>query len=452
MMKKMIRLFLFLLITQAHFACFKEMAISTTADFIVKYVDDNKAAPTRVLLENTSVNADTYKWTFEGASIPTSDLQTPPELLYKKEGKYKIALEVNNVDNRTSRKETTIEIGQPLGAKFGFSYDVNNLAPATVKFKNLSAGATRFEWTFEKGDKATSTEENPTVTFAEKGGYKVTLKAFNGQKSVQFDSTIQVGEGLSPTFVYDVIDFNFGQEAPLLIRVANTSKGSTQQKWAVDDPKAKITALNDSVTTILLPEVKTYKVSVTVSNGKVSKTDQQEITVNPVTNLLFLKDIKLGVFEASTYSSYLVSRRKQAIPAPALDTLSFGKELDIVFFSQDETFAYSRFLSPDKAESLLMPAVPKSQRTTFINLLEACAACTQLTDAQFDAIKNSKDFAAFIFKFSDGVIEGFGKQPTPRYVPFKTADGRQGIIKIKEFNTAGGNSYITADIKVYRKP
>jgi len=85
-------------------------------------------------------------------------------------------------------------------------------------------------------------------------------------------------------------------------------------------------------------------------------------------------------------------------------------------------------------------------------LLEGCAACTQLTDAQFDAIKSSKDFSSFVFKFSDGVIEGFDKQRTPRYVPFRTADGRLGIIKIKSFNTSGGNSYITTDIKVYRKP
>ena len=452
MMKKIIQLLLLLVVAQTHFACFKEMALSTTADFTVKYVDDNKSAPTRVLLENTSVNADAYKWTFEGASIASSDLQTPPELLYEKEGKFKIALEVSNVDNKTSRKETTIEIGKPLGAKFEYSYDVNNLAPATVKFKNVSAGATRYEWTFEKADKTTSTEENPTVTFAEKGGYKVSLKAFNGLKSVQFDSTIQVGENLSAAFVYDVTDFNFGQEAPLIIKVANTSKGSTQQKWAVNDANAKITALNDSVTTILLPEAKTYKVSLTVSNGKVNKTDEKEITVNPTTNLLFLKDVPLGVFEASSYSSYFISRRKQAIPAEALDTLTFGKELDIVFFSQDETFGYSRFLSPDRAENLLMPAIPKAQRTTFINLLEGCAACTQLTDAQFDAIKSSKDFSSLVFKFSDGVIEGFDKQKTPRYVPFRTADGRLGIIKIKSFNTSGGNSYITTDIKVYRKP
>ena len=451
-MKKIIQFLLILVVAHTHFSCFKEVALSATADFTIKYIDDNKAAPTRVLIENTSTNADVYKWTFEGTSIASSDLQVPPELLYKNEGKYKIALVVSNVDSKTSRKELTIDIGKPLGAKFEYSYDVNNLAPATVKFKNVSVGATRYEWRFEQADKTTSTEENPTVTFAEKGGYKVSLKAFNGQKSVQVDTIIQVGENLSAVFVYDVIDFNFGQEAPLLIKVANTSKGSTQLKWAVNDTKAKITALNDSVTTILLPEAKTYKVSLTASNGKVNKTDEKEIVVNPTTNLLFLKDVQLGVYEASSYSSYFITRRKQAIPAEALDTLTFGKELDIVFFSQDETFAYSRFLSPDKAENLLMPAIPKAQRTTFINLLEACAACTQLTDAQFDAIKNSKDFSSFVFKFSDGVIEGFNKQSTPRYVPFRTADGRLGIIKVKSFNISGGNSYITTDIKVYRKP
>lgn len=452
MMKKILQLMVFLVITQIHFACFKEMALSTTADFSVRYVDDNKAAPARVLLENTSINADKYKWMFEGTSITTSDLQTPPELLYQKEGKFKIVLEVSNVDNKSSRKETTIEVGKPLSAKFGFSFDLNNLAPATVKFKNSSVGATRYEWSFEKGDKPTSTEENPTVIFAEKGQYKVTLKAFSGQKFVQFDSTILVGESLQPTFEYETTDFNFNQEAPLTIKVVNKSKGALQQKWSVNDANARITAENDSITTILLPEAKTYKVTLTASNGKTSKTYEKEIVANTPTNLLYFKDIPFGVYEASTYSSYFVSRRKQSIAAEALDTLSFGKELDIVFFAQDETLGYGRFLSPDKTASLLMPTIPKAQRTTFINLLEACAACTQMTDAKFDAIKTSKDFSQFVFKFSDGVIEGFDKQTTPRYVPFRTADGRLGIIKIKSFHTTSSDSYITTDIKVYRKP
>ncbi|HAK78986.1 MAG TPA: hypothetical protein DCR35_21000 [Runella sp.] len=451
-MKKILQLLGFLAITQTHFACFKEMALATTADFSVKFVEDNKAAPARVVLENTSLNADVFKWTFEGASITSSDLRTPPELAYEKEGKFKIILDVSNIDNKTAHKETTIEIGKPLAAKFGFNYNINNLAPATIKFTNLSVGATRYEWTFEKADKATSTEENPTATFADQGQYKVSLKAFSGQKFVQFDSTVQVGVTLTPTFAYDVLDFNFSQEAPLTLRVVNTSKGSTQQKWAVNDANAKITAINDSVTSILLPDAKTYKVSLTASNGKVSKTEEKDIVVNPTTNLLHFTDVKLGVYEASTFSSYFVSRRKQAIPTEALDTLSFGKELDIVFFSQDETLSYSRFLSPDKTESLLMPAVPKAQRTTFINLLEGCAACTKLTDAQFDGIKSSKDFGAFVFKFSDGVIEGFESSSTPRYVPFRIADGRLGVIKIKSFHTSAGNSYITTDIKVYRKP
>jgi len=64
----------------------------------------------------------------------------------------------------------------------------------TVKFENTSKGADSFAWNF--GDEATSTEKNPTHTYAAAGSYKVTLVASNGKESDKKELTIEVeGEG-----------------------------------------------------------------------------------------------------------------------------------------------------------------------------------------------------------------------------------------------------------------
>ncbi|MFD2570186.1 M43 family zinc metalloprotease [Spirosoma soli] len=49
-----------------------------------------------------------------------------------------------------------------------------------VRFNDLSGGfPTRWEWTFEGGTPATSTEQNPTVTYSQPGKFKVTLVTTN---------------------------------------------------------------------------------------------------------------------------------------------------------------------------------------------------------------------------------------------------------------------------------
>jgi PKD repeat protein len=433
-------------------ACFKESALPVKAAFDINYVGATKSAPVKIQLVNTSVNADFYKWTFEGANITSSDLATPPELTFDKTGSFKIKLEARNQDNLSDVIEKTVEVGAVLKAKFSFEYDINNIAPAKVQFKNLTTGATKFEWTFEKADKTSSIEKDPVANYLEKGVFKVSLTAIDGARTSTFDSVIVIKEPVSAGYTYSVLDYNFGLEAPLTLRLINTSKSSTQNKWSINDTSIKFSSETDSIVTVTLTEAKKYKISMAAGNGKETKTFEKEIEVSSKTNLLYYKDIKFGVFENSTYSPYFISRRNLSIEPEKLDTLGFGKELDLVFFSQDESLFYSRFISPDKATNFLMTAVPKAQQTTFINLLEGCAACTQISDLQFDGIKTSKDFDAFVFKFSDGVVEGFDKTKTPRYVPFKTADGRIGIIKIKSTTILAGNSFITTDIKVFRKP
>jgi hypothetical protein len=70
-----------------------------------------------------------------------------------------------------------------------------------VQFKDNSTRAvpTSWAWSFEGGTPATSTDQNPTVTFADPGAHTVTLTCGNdhGSSSVTKEHSIQIGPGWS---------------------------------------------------------------------------------------------------------------------------------------------------------------------------------------------------------------------------------------------------------------
>jgi len=53
----------------------------------------------------------------------------------------------------------------------------------SIQFTNASLNATSYNWTFEGGVPATSTDANPTVVFNTAGDHQVTLNAINGDKT-----------------------------------------------------------------------------------------------------------------------------------------------------------------------------------------------------------------------------------------------------------------------------
>lgn len=59
-----------------------------------------------------------------------------------------------------------------------------------VVFQNNSTNAERFEWDF--GDGTTSSEENPTHIYTKCGSYGVVLKAWNGETSNKYSTSIRV--------------------------------------------------------------------------------------------------------------------------------------------------------------------------------------------------------------------------------------------------------------------
>ncbi len=151
-------------------------------------------------------NVMTWNWTFEGGEPATSTEQNPV-VTYNHAGSYAVTLTVSDgaaTDTKTRtayvvvRAEAPVaHVGLPDGAYL--SPWVMMFVPTDVPltFKDASTGnPTSWAWTFEGTDVATSTDQNPTVTYLEEGTYGLKLEVANevGSSVDEYVSTaIQAG-------------------------------------------------------------------------------------------------------------------------------------------------------------------------------------------------------------------------------------------------------------------
>ena len=129
------------------------------------------------------------RWTFEGGT-PASSSEQNPVVTYDKAGSYAVTLTVGDgtaTDTKTrmgyvnvSAEAPVAHVGIPDGAYL--SPWVMMFVPVDVPltFKDASTGnPTSWEWTFDGTDVATSTEQNPTVTYLVEGTYGLKLEVAN---------------------------------------------------------------------------------------------------------------------------------------------------------------------------------------------------------------------------------------------------------------------------------
>lgn len=116
-----------------------------------------------------SVNATSWEWAFGDDATPAAaNTQGPHTVIYSASGPKTISLTING--NITETKADYIQVA--VSPVAGFSFESNAL---TVDFTNLSVNAVTYLWEF--GDGNTSTDSNPTYTYAAAGDYNATLHA-----------------------------------------------------------------------------------------------------------------------------------------------------------------------------------------------------------------------------------------------------------------------------------
>ncbi len=147
------------------------------ADFFVKRADEASLEITFIDNSYTPIRSfESWHWNFGDGT--TAEGQTVTHT-YARSGMYRVTLTVMSADScsaRTTReiyiREDDVVTGPDCRALFLFRQDSDN--PRTFKFDDLSLGEA-ISWHWDFGDGTTSTQQNPTHTFAYDGVFYVQL-------------------------------------------------------------------------------------------------------------------------------------------------------------------------------------------------------------------------------------------------------------------------------------
>jgi PKD repeat protein len=146
--------------------------------FEAQFMDESEGDPTA------------WDWTFEGGTPATSTNQNPL-VNYAAPGMYDVTLEVTNIfgSNSTTFPAFITVSETPIA---GFTYSANQ---TTVTFTSTSQNGVNYAWDF--GDNTTSTDENPTHTYAAGGSYTVSLSVSNNCGTAIYEETVVITSGTS---------------------------------------------------------------------------------------------------------------------------------------------------------------------------------------------------------------------------------------------------------------
>ena len=167
----------------------QEIEIATLPE--AGFISDNQGGclPVEIQFTDTSsVNTDSWLWTFEGGT-PASSTDQNPLVSYDTEGVYDVELIVTNeLGSDTLLLENYVEtfaLPLPSFTSSGSGLDID--------FTNTSQFANSYFWDF--GDTNSSTETDPSHTYGDVGTYTVTLFAINSCDTVSITETLNVNLG-----------------------------------------------------------------------------------------------------------------------------------------------------------------------------------------------------------------------------------------------------------------
>ncbi len=162
-------------------------------------------APLEVTFINRSKYADSYLWDFDDGTFSTEI--NPTHTFYQSRGHEVklIAVGLGGTDTTTQ----TVFVEENPRALFGVYPTESSTIRQLFKFLNNSINAETYRWDF--GDGNTSTEVEPSHTFAEEGFYSVTLVAWSEHNCVDTlvkENLISLTEGDGETQVPNAFVWN----------------------------------------------------------------------------------------------------------------------------------------------------------------------------------------------------------------------------------------------------
>jgi PKD repeat protein/subtilisin-like proprotein convertase family protein len=215
--------------------------------------------------------------------------------------------------------------------------------PLVVQFNNQSTNATTYAWTFEGGTPATSSEENPVVTYNEAGNYQVILVASNDFAADTFDLDDFIITDEGPTSLFESENGGNG-----IYNFTNNSQNATSYNWDFDNGSTS-TEENPSST---FDYPGTYNIQLIATNDCGSDTSYFELITTSVNALS--EDYKLSILPNPNDGSFILN---WDLPTAADDlhwTLSntLGQQVDQGIVKELPLIGYLPFEYPNLASGV----------------------------------------------------------------------------------------------------
>ncbi|SNS46918.1 Por secretion system C-terminal sorting domain-containing protein [Ekhidna lutea] len=128
--------------------------------------------------DQSTGDPERWEWEFEGGNPGTSEVQNP-SVVYEELGSYYVRLEIfqGNLQARDTQADFIQVVERPDSLEVDFTQDKTEITVGdSISFSDLSVGEpVEWNWEFPGGEPATSTDQNPVITYPEPGTYSVTL-------------------------------------------------------------------------------------------------------------------------------------------------------------------------------------------------------------------------------------------------------------------------------------
>ncbi|MBO7133841.1 MAG: PKD domain-containing protein [Bacteroidales bacterium] len=256
-----------------------------------------------------SSNATAFSWTFDGGD-PSTSTNANPSVTYNTPGVYDVSLRAGSsniliyVNGVTETKrgyitvtEGPVEPPQPDDVVADFYVPTSLPAGQPITMQNRSQNATSWFWSFEGATPATSTEENPTITYTHTGTFAITLFVTNGTDSDTKTINVNVVDVASADFTADNRTINAGET----VSFTNLSINASTFYWtfAGGEPSTS-TDVNPTVT-YNTPGSYSVTLFAAGENSSDTETKTAYITILPVTSADF-EAVATEVFVGDTVS------------------------------------------------------------------------------------------------------------------------------------------------------
>lgn len=154
----------------------------------------------------------------------------------------------------------------------------HSTTPLVVQLTNATKGADFYEWTFEGGEPASSSEKlPPKITFKEPGEHKITLRAWNIAAQSSHTLTIQADSAVTAAFDHLILTNDF---APAQVQLINKTNGATSFQWTFSGGTPE-TSTEQNPRPVTFDSQGEHHITLTATNGSQTFSVQHTITVTP---------------------------------------------------------------------------------------------------------------------------------------------------------------------------